>query len=237
MKWLKENMVKFVQIFNFTMRGYLVKLKKWSFIIIENIFYYGSSAIAFLFFLWCIWEVITKTSDLPQIFNLITSFMAISTISAAIYTFISNNRAQRLKYAIRIVENFDRKDFRKARNLTRAIGKVSDKIATKTLKDLIDDKLSNKDVKKLQKLCKFSSKDCQKLEESVIFTFNYWEGVYDAIQYNAVNDDYVKEHLCSVYISQYERFSPWFREKFSKTMLDKLENFYTISKTFIKSHR
>lgn len=96
---------------------------------------------------------------------------------------------KRLEYAIKIVEDFDREDFRNTRNLTRQIGKVhkDGKIAPQTLFKLINNNFAdtndktknsnlvdnNDEVEKLKTICNFTDEDCKKLEESVIFTFNY----------------------------------------------------------------
>lgn len=118
--------------------------------IIENVFYVGSIISAIFFFGWCIVEIVTNISNWQKI----ASFAALSTISTTIYVFISNNKMKRLEYAIKIVEDFDREDFRRARNLTRQIGKVhkDGKVAPKTLVKLINNNFADDgEVKKLKK--------------------------------------------------------------------------------------
>lgn len=181
--------------------------------IIENVFYVGSIISAIFFFGWCIVKIVTNISNWQKI----ASFAALSTISTTIYVFISNNKIKRLEYAIKIVEDFDREYFRRARNLTRQILKVHEdgKVAPETLVKLINNNfVDDSEVKKLKKMCNLTEDDCKKLEESVIFTFNYWERVYNAIKYNVANGDYIQEHLSRVYVSQYERFSPWIKKNY-----------------------
>lgn len=85
-------------------------------------------------------------------------------------------------------------------------------------------------------MCNLTEYDCKKLEESVIFTFNYWERVYNVIKYNFANGDYIKEHLSQVYVSQYERFSPWIEKTItSDKMLKTLGNFGKESQKFLEN--
>lgn len=215
--------------------------------VIENVFFVSSILFALLFFCWCIVEIVTDISNWQKI----ASFAALSTISITIYVFISNNKMKRLEYAIKIVEDFDREDFRNTRNLTRQIGKVhkDGKIAPQTLFKLINNNFAdtndktknsnlidnNDEVEKLKTICNFTDEDCKKLEESVIFTFNYWERVYNAIKYNVANDEFIKEHLSDIYVSQYDRFLFWIKETItSEKMLKTLENFDKESKKFLE---
>lgn len=118
--------------------------------LIENTFQISSIIFAIFFFGWCIVEIITDISNWQKI----ASFAALTTISITIHTFISNNKMKRLEYAIKIVEDFDREDFRKARDLTRQIGKVHNdgKIAPESLIKLINNNFEgDTDADKLKK--------------------------------------------------------------------------------------
>lgn len=142
--------------------------------------------------------------------DLVTTLGVIFTACSAMFLFISKISQERIKYAIKLVEQFDNKDFREARNFTRAIKELwdSEQITPEKLTMMIEGQNEDKEIQDLMVQCKIE--ECDKLKESLIFLFNYWQKVYSGIQYRVADKKYILEHLSNVFNSQYLRFSDWF---------------------------
>lgn len=207
---------------------------------IEEFIFLSSILISILAFISIFIIIFKYNKDIPHCCELIAAAGVIFTACSAIYNFISNKRTNRLKYAISLVDKFDCKDHREARNFTRAIKPYWDagKIAPATLAKLIDSEILiiGSDVKKLQEDC--GIKNSKALKESLIYLFNYWQCVYSAVLYNAADEHYIMKHLSQVYVSQYDRFEYWLKG-FSKNndnqQIQDLEAFYNKTKVYLKN--
>lgn len=179
-----------------------------------------------------------KLSNTEQ---LITSWTTILTLCFAIYSFIIHLKNEKLKYSMQLVNDFDSTELRAARNLTRLLKEPHEngEIAPQDLISFIDNKDSNKKIKKLRKKFYITEEERLNLRVSVIFMFNYWEKVISGIKYNAVNDRYIIEHLSEVYASQFDRFKPWIEHSFSKGGYQylALSEFNKISCDYIKNKK
>lgn len=168
----------------------------------------------------------------------LASLGVISTGCSAVWFFISKRKDDKLKYAVELVKDFDNKELRQSRELTRRIKPLWDKkeIKPKVLADLIDGiNKENSEIMQLQKSCNIES--AENLKGSLIFLFNYWQSVYSALKYNLVKDEYILKHLSNTFASQYERFHYWF-ERYSKDndmqQFKDLEEFDDIAKEYLK---
>lgn len=197
--------------------------------IVENIIYCFSWLFSFLIFVAIAFFCIDKRDRLLEISNdcsILSDYGTIFAVCSAIAIFISNLKVKRLEYTAELVNNFDNEDFRKARDLTRALNTNS---SNDTLIKLISYKIKDRndpEVKKLAALCDFNDEDCKKLERSIIFTFNYWQKAYNGIVFNMINEQYFRDHLSDVYISQYKRFHQWIEQISDNKMKSDLRNLY-----------
>ena len=66
----------------------------------------------------------------------------------------------------------------------------------------------------------------------MIYLFNYWQKVYTGIEYQAVNEKYIRHHLSKVFISQYKRFEPWLSENLSNNDKKQFEDLKNLCEYF-----
>ncbi len=141
----------------------------------------------------------------------ISSFAIVYTAIIAIWDFYQKRNFDKLNYSIKLIEYFDNKELRLARTFTRNLkGPIESGAYSKNvLLAFIEnwDSLAKKKLKALRKLCNCQNSD--QLKDSLIFLFNYWQKIYTAIEYEAVNKEYLLHHVHNVYREQYERFKFW----------------------------
>ncbi len=148
-------------------------------------------------------------------YYVISSFAIVYTAIVAICDFREKRKFDKLNYAIELVEYFDNKELRVARNFTRNLrkpiesGKYSEDLLLKFIEKRYTfwELLIDADLRYLQKVCK----PCGDLElkDSLVYLFNYWQKVYTALEYEAVDKKYIMHHLAGVYKEQYKRFKFW----------------------------
>lgn len=170
--------------------------------------------------------LVCKSKNLANLYYAITIWSIIYTACVASYEFNKQREDARLKYSIDLVEYFDNEYLREVRDLTRALRDTCNEgeVAPKVLKELIEN-IDNEKTIKIKEKCGIN--ETKNLKRSLIYLFNYWQKVYTGIKYHAVNEEYIKHHLSSVFRSQYKRFEPWLSENLSnndKKQLDDLKN-------------
>lgn len=171
-------------------------------------------------------------------YYIISSFAIAYTAIVAICDFREKRKFDKLNYAIELVEYFDNKELRVARNFTRNLrkpiesGKYSDDLLLKFIEKRYTfwDLLIDADLRYLQKVCK----PCGDLElkDSLVYLFNYWQKVYTALDYDAVDKEYIMHHLAGVYREQYKRFEFWLNYQAEnggdKRQREDLQEFYDL---------
>jgi hypothetical protein len=95
----------------------------------------------------------------------------------------------KIENSFKIIEKWDDASLLEARRYTRKIQQERNNISNN---DLVTNIESN-----------------EKLKESVIMVFNYWEKVRLSIEHSRVDEKMIKEALDTVFIDMYERFKPW----------------------------
>jgi hypothetical protein len=120
---------------------------------------------------------------------------------------IYENKIQfdKIENSFRIIEKWDDSTLLEARRYTRKIKDERNKISNN---DLISTIESN-----------------DKLKESIIMVFNYWEKVRLSIEHGRVDEKLIKDAVDIVYIDMYERFKPWIETQIDDYKKD-LEKLY-----------
>lgn len=208
---------------------------------IENIIYWLSIFVCLFMFCFAIFYTYNNDKALIDIIENLANIATVFTVSSAVVIFINNHRMKKLDYSISIVEDFDKEDFRTARDLTRQIAKIYKKkiINPETIIEIIEcnNCKSNKctkeaNIKDFISENSIKPEDCKNLEKSLIFVFNYWEKIYYGILFNACNDEYIFRHLSKVFYNQHNRFGCWIEKALSPVIKQELRLF----KQMIKEH-
>ena len=173
-----------------------------------------------------------------ELYYVISTFAIVYTAIVATWDFYQRRNFDKLNYAIELLEYFDNKELRVARNFTRNLrkpiesGKYSDDLLLKFIEKRYTfwDLLIDADLRYLQKVCK----PCGDLElkDSLVYLFNYWQKVYTALEYEAVDKEYIMHHLAGVYKEQYKRFEFWLNYQAEnggdKRQREDLQEFYDL---------
>lgn len=95
--------------------------------------------------------------------------------------------------AFRLMEKWEDSTLLEARRFTRKIKDKKDAISNN---DLIAEILKD-----------------DKLRESIITVFNYWEQVRISIEYDRVNEKFLQDAMDDIYLDMYIRFEPWIKTR------------------------
>lgn len=193
--------------------------------ILENIFYVFSILISIIFLFLSIVATIENLINGNSDFDNVMAMTSIFTINSVIASFIHNIKIKRKDRAIKLCEDFEREDYRDARKLTRSIRDIDKKgeIPPVVLEGLINN-VKNKKVNKLRKRCGLTEEEQSKLQESIIFIFNYWERIYYELKDGVADEEYLNEQLMGVFIGQYKRFEYWLENYLNDNCLEQLEH-------------
>lgn len=179
---------------------------------IENLFYYVTLAFAIAFMLISIGTIIINLNTLTDEANNIMAMTAVFTVNSAIAGFIHNIRIKRRDRARHLNEKFENEDYRRARTLARRIRDVDNQgnVTPSVLERLINGE-TGEDVIRLREECGLTEFDQEKLQESLIFVFNFWEEIYLELVSGNSDEAYLREQLFDIFITQYKRFHFWLK--------------------------
>ncbi len=125
---------------------------------------------------------------------------------------LENNKINESKIAFeknensfRLMEKWEDSTLLEARRFTRKIKEKKDTISNNDLLAEI-------------------AKD-EKLRESIITVFNYWEQVRLSIDYDRVNEKFIQDAMDDIYLDMYLRFEPWIKTR-SQTHQDDAKKLY-----------
>lgn len=155
----------------------------------------------------------TNTKDIAiSIYYGITVWSAIFTILINILNSQEEIKRNKLKEAIKIVNDFDNPDLREARNFTRRFKKEHDEnnLQEGKLADFIDQTLSDGEMKEFMDKYKFKDEEeIYKLKSSLIYMFNYFQSVYTIIKSDMADKNYILRCMKDVYLQLFDRFKIW----------------------------
>lgn len=177
---------------------------------VESLIFFLSVIIALLTFVAFVLSILAGFICI----ELLTAQATIFTASTGSAFFLHNLKLKRIDRAHKLYEEFENADYRQARKLLRALREPYEKgeITPVHLEKLIYNDRIDTQVKKLKEICGFSDEEQEKLLESLIFTFNFWEKVYIEIVRGYSDEWYLREQLFGVFIIQYERFHFWLKK-------------------------
>ena len=185
----------------------------------------------------------TKKISLVNAYYGITVWSAIYTILMKTLESFDNVKRNKLKEAIRIVENFDNPELRKARNFTRLFKKDHDdeNLQKGKLAKFINEELDNQEKQEcMNKYNIKNSEEIQELKSSLVYLFNYFQSVYTTLEADMADKDYTLKSLCNVYLQLFDRFDKWIQEyceKSDKNQYKDLKSLKNIAEKFKKQNK
>lgn len=145
--------------------------------------------------------------------NSLTALATVFSAMTAVAFFLYSLRLKNIDRAHKLCEEFEGSDYRQARRLLRALREPSEngEISNDILRKLLNNNWNDEEIKKLRDKYNLTENySC--FQESLIFTFNYWERMYIEIVRGHSNEWYLREQLFEIFISQYDRFLFWLEE-------------------------
>lgn len=168
------------------------------------------------------------------------------TVWAVIFTVFleSYNKTKRdnLVQSIKIVNDFDNLELRKARDFTRRFKKEHDEnnLPKGDLAKFIENGLDEKKQREWMEKYKIAGEeDLRELKSSLVYLFNYFQSVYAILKSDMADKDYVLKSLSCVYTQLFDRFESWIREyckTSDKYQYEDLESLKTMADSYLEQN-
>lgn len=135
----------------------------------------------------------------------------------------SQNNVERIEFdrsenSFAYIEKWDSSSLKDARDMTRKIKKEQNKLSPEELCKRIEGPFETQE----------EIKDQENLKRSVITMFNFFEGIYLAIEKNRVDASVLSRAFGSTYCNIFERFKPWIEKYGHKMQVESLKKLYTM---------